>query len=55
MEDHTFNIEGLCPLPHVQIPPNFKMSKMNPLNKIGNPKNHLKQYVWWRAEIVNEL
>lgn len=39
------NVEGLCPLPHVQIPPNVKMSKMDPLDKIGNPENYLKQYV----------
>ena len=45
MEDYMLDIEGLCPLPNVQLPPKFKMSMMDSFNGTGNLKNHLKQYV----------
>ena len=45
IEDYMLDIEGLCPFPDVQLPPKFKMPKMDSFDGTGNPKNHLKQYV----------
>nr|XP_023883250.1 uncharacterized protein LOC111995578 [Quercus suber] len=45
MEDYMLDIEGLCPFPNVQLPPKFKMPRMDSFNGIGNLKNHSKQYV----------
>ncbi|KAL0008561.1 hypothetical protein SO802_010063 [Lithocarpus litseifolius] len=45
MVDYMLDIEGLCPFPNVQLPPKFKMSKMDSFDGTGNPKNHLKQSV----------
>ena len=39
------DIKGLCPFPDVQLPPKFKMPKMDFFDGTRNPKNHLKQYV----------
>ena len=45
IEDFMHDIEGLCPFPDVQLPSKFKMPKIDSFDGIGNPKNHLKQYV----------
>ena len=45
MEDYMLDIKGLCPFSDVQLPPKFKMPKMDSFDGTGNPKNHLKQYV----------
>ena len=45
MEDYMLDIEGLCPFFDVQLPPKFKMPKMDSFDGTGNPMNHLKQYV----------
>ena len=44
MEDYMLDIEELCPFLDVQLPPKFKMPKMDSFDCIGNLKNHLKQY-----------
>ena len=45
MEDYMLDIKGLCPFSDVQLPPKFKMPKMDSFDGTGNLKNHLKQYV----------
>ena len=45
IEDFMHDIEGLCPFPDVRLPSKFKMPKIDSFDGIGNPKNHLKQYV----------
>nr|POE67771.1 hypothetical protein CFP56_31446 [Quercus suber] len=42
MEDFMLDIEELCPFPDVQLPPKFKMPKMDSFVGIGNPENNLK-------------
>ena len=42
MEDFLLYIEGLCPFPDVQLPPKFKMPKMDSFDGTGNHKYHLK-------------
>ena len=41
IEDFMLDIEGLCPFLDVQLPPKFKMPKMDSFDGTRNPKNHL--------------
>ena len=45
MKDYMLDIKGLCLFPDVQLPPKFKMPKMDSFDGTGNPRNCLKQYI----------
>ena len=45
MVEYMLDIEELCLFLDIQLLPKFKMPKMDSFDGIGNPKNHLKQYV----------
>nr|POE97014.1 hypothetical protein CFP56_46334 [Quercus suber] len=48
--ERLHHLEGLCPFPDVQLPPKFKMPKMDSFDGIGNPKYHLNQGSIWRSD-----